>query len=183
MNFEITDPAVVSFFRENPFLDLNKFFAHAIEVYKTETAVAASAKRSRASAAAVPPSAETVPSMFVEYQSFLRHKDNLQTMIREFQKSVQTEMGKMKLGKLESFFEHQLEVQINEKDGSFICELCGVYRCNTRKSLALHKRSCNRRLQNCRHQEEENEVMEEQEEEIENNDDDDDDDEDKKGCL
>lgn len=89
---------------------------------------------------------EVLKEINEEYQKLIAQKESIQTLVKEFQKSLLIKLEEIRLPKLENI----LPISSSSVSNSKIikCEHCDIFITDTQKKMSAHKRWCNKKRTN-----------------------------------
>lgn len=85
-------------------------------------------------------------SINTEYKEFINTINNLQKIIKSFQKQAEEEICKIKLPSLDKFLQNVYPTTTNVELTPNVCPYCCVYTNTSKKGLASHKNACKKRI-------------------------------------
>ena len=88
-------------------------------------------------------SKDTLDDINEEYQTFISQKESMITVLRDFQKRMNTQIEELRLPILDKYLEPKYAYV---KTRSFACELCNSFSTGTKQSLSAHKRGCSKKV-------------------------------------
>ena len=79
-----------------------------------------------------------------EYQEFALKKDSLIGLTKEYSKKSLSQLEDMKFPSLEKYLATHFAsaLKTNKLNNQYVCEICNIYVCSTKKSLSAHQRGC-----------------------------------------
>ena len=84
-------------------------------------------------------SKEVLDDINEEYHAFITQKENMITVLKDFQKKMSTQIDELKLPVLDKYLEPKYAYV---KTRVFKCELCNVFSSGSKQGLSAHKRGC-----------------------------------------
>jgi hypothetical protein len=82
---------------------------------------------------------ETLNEINGELQLFLTQRNDVNTYIREINKTITQKLNGFKFTSLEKYLSSKITIK---KVGQYKCSICDVYTSNTLKGIAAHKKGC-----------------------------------------
>jgi hypothetical protein len=84
-----------------------------------------------------------------EYKEFINTINNLQKIIKSFQKQAEDEICKIKLPSLDKFLQNIYPTTTTVELTPNVCPYCGIYTNASKKGLASHKNACRKKNNTC----------------------------------
>jgi hypothetical protein len=89
-------------------------------------------------------SKEILDSINDDYRSFITYKGSLHTILRDFNKNMNTQIDGLVMPNLDKYLEPKYAFV---KDRVFYCDLCNDFSGKSKQSLSAHKRACKKKLE------------------------------------
>jgi hypothetical protein len=132
----ITNPAIIDFFNKNPMYDPERFFLQLISTYENNKLKPMVVKPEKTDNMDV--SKDELLQFYEEYQFFIKQKNNIINLSREYNKDLQRNFTRVKFQKLDEYFSKHLNV----KSQTYVCRVCNIFNVSTKKGLITHERNC-----------------------------------------
>lgn len=90
-------------------------------------------------------SKETLDDINDEYQGFIKQRESMHIILKDFQKKITSQLDSMKLPSLDKYLDNKYAYT---KERTYTCDICNNFTGINKQSLSAHKRGCKKKFQN-----------------------------------